>query len=1140
MSDRFQRISMEQLAEWIFTELRTKNSIFGIPREHFFVPKKTDRFHLEKYHHQLDTPIGVASGPHSQMAQNIVVAWLCGARFMELKTVQTLDELEVSKPCIDIEDEGYNVEWSQELKVHESYDEYLRAWVLLHALHRKLGFPGESPGIIFNTSVGYNLEGLMQPNMQWYLRKVADTSEELGQCIQTVARFCPEVKDVDIPAKMSDSLTLSTMHGCPPDEIERISSYVMKEWSMHTSVKCNPTLLGPGLVRKILNDELRYKDVVVPDAAFAHDLKYADAVPMLHNLSKVAKQKNLIFGVKLSNTLEVENFRTVFAASEKMMYLSGRPLHALTVNLANVLAEEFKGDLLMSFAGGVDAVTAPHLIRCGMKTVTTCSDILKPGGYMRMLQYLENIDQAMKDVEATDISDYVCKSAKKQKNCGDLAAMTAGSSPDDQTKACARINLRQYAQYVRSDRLLMKGTFRTSRSKTTRKLGLFDCIEAPCTDECPIDQKVPLYMEAVREGRFDDAIKITREDNPVPTILGRACDHLCENTCIRTHYDEPLAIREMKRFIMEHEKAPAQPRQSPPNGIKVGIIGAGPAGLSIAYFLAQAGYAVRIYEEYPYAGGMVAGTIPAYRLPDPLIVQDVSLVEKLGVEIRYNHKAGRDFVLSDLQKEGFKHIAIATGAQVGKKLGIEGDDSEGIMQALYFLRNSREGHPVALGKHVGIIGAGDSAMDCARSAWRLSKDGKISVIYRRTIEEMPADRVEVQGLIEEGIEIVELARPHRIFAEGGKLKALECIRCKLGPRDASGRKPPVDIPGSNFQIPLDNLILAISQSSIFDFFDKEKVELTAKGYIKVDPVTLETSIPNVYAAGDASGDGPASIVKAAGGGRRVVAAIRRKEEKLIDGRFASPEVNVVDLIRRRARREFRVPVPMRSLEDRRNFKDIILTLSEADAKKEAGRCLDCHKMCSICVGVCPNLAIMTYKTAPFEARLPDLKVSGGRLARSLGRTFRVDQQFQIAILTDFCNECGDCATFCPTAGRPYKDKPRLYLTRREFEREKDNAFMVFHDGSVWAMQAKFGSATHDIVWNGDLRYNSPKVRATLDPDTFDLKTADMGPACAEGDAVSLDECANMYVLLRGLRDSMSHMPTATIDEAAPLVQAAKA
>ncbi len=168
----------------------------------------------------LETPFGVAAGPHTQMAQNIIVSWLVGARFIELKTVQTLDELDVNKPCIDIEDEGYNVEWSQELKVYESFDEYLRAWVLIHALHHKFGFPGDGPGMIFNMSVGYNLEGILKPNVQWYFDTMADASEYLPAYIDIVARRYPEVRDIEIPAQISDTITLSTMHGCPPDEIE--------------------------------------------------------------------------------------------------------------------------------------------------------------------------------------------------------------------------------------------------------------------------------------------------------------------------------------------------------------------------------------------------------------------------------------------------------------------------------------------------------------------------------------------------------------------------------------------------------------------------------------------------------------------------------------------------------------------------------------------------------------------------------------------------------------------------------------------------------------------------------------------------------------------------------------------------------
>ena len=268
MSDLFFPISSSQLIEWVFGELESSDSIFGIPRQHFFVPRPNDPFRTSAFGQPLETPFGPAAGPHSQMAQNIIAAWLCGARYIELKTVQTLDVLDVPKPCIDMEDEGYNVEWSQELKVHQSFDEYLRAWVLIHALHHKLGFPGDSPGVVFNLSVGYNLEGIHQPNMQWFLNQMHDSSEYKSGLVDELAKFYPEVRDLNIPNCLSDNVTLSTMHGCPPEEIESISTYLLQDRHLHTLVKCNPTQLGPERVRPLLNEDLGYTHIVVPAAAF--------------------------------------------------------------------------------------------------------------------------------------------------------------------------------------------------------------------------------------------------------------------------------------------------------------------------------------------------------------------------------------------------------------------------------------------------------------------------------------------------------------------------------------------------------------------------------------------------------------------------------------------------------------------------------------------------------------------------------------------------------------------------------------------------------------------------------------------------------------------------------------------------------
>lgn len=1180
MSDKFQPISMEQLAAWVFAELETRGSIFGIPRELFFVPKPSDEFATSVYGHQLETPFGVAAGPHSQMAQNIIVAWLCGARFIELKTVQTLDEIEVSKPCIDMQDEGYNVEWSQELKVRQSFDEYVRAWVLIHALHRKFGFPGQIPGVIFNASVGYNMEGLLKPNMQGYLKNVKDAAELVRPYVDIVAKHFPEIRSVAVSDRLVDNVTLSTMHGCPPDEIEKIAAYLIGEWGFHTNVKLNPTLLGPERLRQILNKQLGYTDVVVPDSAFGHDLKYVDAVPMLRRLREAAKARQVQFGVKLSNTLEVQNHRDAFAKKEKMMYMSGRSLHAVTVNLAARLANEFEGGLMMSFSGGADSFNVAHLLRCGMKTVTVSSDLLRTGGYLRLRQYVDNAAKAMKAARAADLQDFICKEARRVKtadpefenmlfdtlkgrgplavnkeSCKNIArcviqlpaasrvssvvrgwaAEQALTEHADQlmlcvTEVCARINLDQYAAAVLAERTLMKRGFERERTKTSRPLGSFDCIAAPCTDECPVNQKVPQYMDLVRQGKFQEAIEVARSDNPLPSILGRACNHLCEEVCVRTQLDEPLAIREMKRFIMEQEKKPHYRTKASATRKKVAVIGGGPCGLSVAYFLAQAGYGVTIFEARAYVGGMVSGTIPAYRAAQAIIDQDLKIIRDLGVEILCNQTAGKDFTLEGLKKQGFEHIVVGVGAQQGKKLGIEGDGAKGVFDALEFLRSVKEGKPMPLGERVGVIGGGDVAMDCARSAWRL-KCGKVSIIYRRTIDQMPAAREEVDDVVAEGIEIVELAKPLKVLSKRGKMTGLECLRVTLGEKDSSGRRRPVDIPTSEFVIPLDTLIVAVSQAPDLGFLADHKPEVAQSGYLKIDPVTMETSIPGVYAGGDIALNGPESIVKALGDGRKIAESIRRKEEAshVAEGEAGGfADADVVDLIRRKSQRKFRVSIPHVPPQDRRNFEEVIMTMTEDLAREEAGRCLDCRLMCSICTSVCPNLAIMTYRMDPFKMKLPRLKAQGGRIEwGGAAKLYRVDQPFQIAILNDFCNECGNCATFCPTAGKPYRDKPRLYLQRSEFEGQSDNAFMVYRGDGVWSLCARFDGATHQVVLGHETVYSSPKFKAYLDPESLAVKGMVPVGALADGEELSLEPCATMLAFLGGIRKSLLHLPIAT-------------
>jgi putative selenate reductase len=1142
---------MEQLTDWVFTELEEQDSIFGVPRRSFFVPTESDRFRTEKYGQVLETPFGVAAGPHSQMAQNIIVAWLVGARFIELKTIQTLDELDVNKPCIDVEDEGYNVEWSQELKVFESFDEYLRAWVLIHALHKKLGFPGDRPGMIFNMSVGYDLAGIQQPNVQWYLDTMRDASAYLPDYVDIVAKRSPGVRDIDIPATVSDTITLSTMHGCPPDEIEAIATYLLRDRGIHTSVKCNPTLLGAERVRGIVNDELGFGDVTIPDEAFGHDLEYVDAVPMFRRLRQVATETGLTFGLKLTNTLEVENHRTVFPDDE-MMYMSGRALHAVTSNLALQLADEYEGELLLSFAGGADAFNSPDLLRSGLRSVTVCSDLLKTGGYLRMAQYLSELDEAIAGVGADDLTGYTIRAAVADPGFGtftdlvaaedsadladaltaepSLATIEAWADGDEDRVAAAlaalsRINLRSHAGETRSDWRYLKSSFLMNRSKTPRSLDLFDCIEAPCVDECPVNQDVPAYMRAVAAGDMATAVQITRRDNPLGAILGRVCDHLCETTCIRTHMDEPLAIREMKRFIMEHEDVESDARE--PLQPKVAIIGGGPAGIAAGRELGNAGIGATVFEMHGYAGGMVGGAIPEYRLPQEQIDADVDELGRLGVEIRYHQTAGEDFTLEDLQNDGYEYVFIAVGAQLPKYLGVEGEDADGVLDALRFLRSVREGDPIEVGPRVGVIGAGDTAMDCVRSAWRVGAT-ETSLIYRRTIDQMPADREEVHAAVEEGVEIIELAQPVGLRVEGDTLKALVCTRTEYrGDRDSSGRKIPHDVPDSEFEIELDTLILAISQHSLLDFFGDAVPTLTNRGYIEVDPTTFESSIPGIYAGGDVAADGPSSIVKAAADGKAVAAAIiaRMGADDPDAVESMRPDVDLHEMLARRANRKYRIPVRHTPVDERSGFDETIHTYTLEEAQAEASRCVDCDTFCSLCVGVCPNMALMTYRMDPYAADLAVLSIDDGDVAVGPTQRYRVDQTHQIAVLTDFCNECGNCETACPTSGTPYKDKPRLYLDRADFEAESDNAFWLTTDG----IEGRFDGQTHRLSVNGSLEYASDRITATLENDTLEV-TAVSAIEGADGGAVSLKPAADMYVVWRGL-GSMPHIPRAGIDGA---------
>lgn len=1022
--DLFFCTDIDVLLKWILSDLEEGNEIFGIGREQFFIPSPDHPFRMHRYGTLLETPLGVASGPHTQLAQNIVAAWLTGSRYLELKTIQVLDELDVTKPCIDMTDEGYNCEWSQELKLDESFNEYLNGFILLHILRDKLGFAGDEAGFLFNMSAGYELQGIHSPGVQHFFDRMEDCSEELSQKIEQIVDIYPKVKELNIPSRISNSLTISTMHGCPPGEIEKIARYFIEERGYHTTIKLNPTLLGPERLRDILNTQLAF-EIDVPDLAFEHDLKYPDGIKLIRSLMESARTKGVEFNIKLTNTLETTNIEQALPKTEAMCYMSGRALHPISINLAERLQEEFDGRLDLSFCAGVDTFNVLDTLACGMAPVTVCSDVLKPGGYARVTQYAETVLDGMQAVTAESLADLACSRAGM-----------------DDSVAAGLANLKAYAEEVLATGKYSKDLFPYQNVKTDRVLPLFDCAGAPCVTSCGASQDVPRYMDYTARGDFANAYKTILASNPFPNMQGMVCDHPCQYKCTRLNYDSPLLIREIKRFIAGSQKEDIKLTPLADNTKTVAIIGAGPSGLSAAFFLRLEGYQVDIFESKAFAGGMASDGIPVFRLDDESLHKDIDRILALGVRLHTGVKVDAAQFAALRSSHDFVYIGI--GAQGSSTLNIPGAEATGVFDHLDFLSAVRQGKAPDIGSKVIVVGAGNSAMDAARTAKRLvGRAGEVSIVYRRTRKQMPADHEEISAAMEEGVNIVELAGPEGVRVTDGRVSGLEVATMKLGATDDSGRRSPVKGDGANYTIDSDAIIVAIGQRVELDFLPD--------GRLDVDGISLKSSLDGVYAGGDVVD--VSSLINAIGHGRRAAQSIIAASGLVARVNLAPVDERKLDLTemqRKNAIRRFGVTVPALAGEDRLNFDLFVGSLTKEEAMAEASRCLQCDLVCNVCVTVCPNRANVALKADPVT--YPDQHILADGSIKTL-RRIKLTQAYQIINIPDFCNECGNCQTFCPTSGAPYIGKPHVHLSAASLEAHGEGFFMaepgimkIIHDG----------------------------------------------------------------------------------------------
>ncbi|MCA9735048.1 glutamate synthase [candidate division KSB1 bacterium] len=398
----------------IVNEFKANKSIYSYPEKKFYTGFPGYDLSVDFHHKKAATPLGPASGPHTQLAQNIVLSYLHGARIIELKTIQILDELDIPRPCIDARNVGYNVEWSQELRLEESYQEYVVAWMLIKFLEEMelLGVPKGDPfyDMVFDVSAGYDLKGIQSPRVDKWLRDIRDAREKIAELQAGLPEEFERFKNLEIDPHIGTTLTLSTFHGCPRDEIESIVQHLMREHGFHVIVKMNPTLLGYDFVRKTLNDDLGYENVQLDPEAFKHDLQFDEAVAMMRRLLAFGAQHGCKLGAKFTNTLVVKNTEKVF--TDEVQYLSGPPLHVLSIHSMHRFRQAMGEDFHISFSAGIAKHNFADTVSCNMKPVTVCTDLLKTGGYSRLFDYLARLQSAMEEKKCTTLKDFVGSEAE--------------------------------------------------------------------------------------------------------------------------------------------------------------------------------------------------------------------------------------------------------------------------------------------------------------------------------------------------------------------------------------------------------------------------------------------------------------------------------------------------------------------------------------------------------------------------------------------------------------------------------------------------------------------------------------------------------------------------------------------------------
>ncbi|MFX1495289.1 MAG: FAD-dependent oxidoreductase [Promethearchaeota archaeon] len=600
----------------------------------------------------------------------------------------------------------------------------------------------------------------------------------------------------------------------------------------------------------------------------------------------------------------------------------------------------------------------------------------------------------------------------------------------------------------------------------------------PCRKACPAGINVQAYIALIAQGKFKEALEIIRKSIPFPSVCGRVCFSPCEDACTRNNIDEPLSIRSLKRLVADYEFVSGtieKPRPVPKtHSEKIAIIGSGPAGLTAAYELVKMGYPVTVLESAPKLGGSLRYCIPEYRLPEKVLDAEIDYIVGTGVKIRTDTTIGKDITIDEIKKQGFQAIFIATGAHHCVSLNIEGEELSNVFHALDFLKEVRVGSPVELGNSVAVIGGGNVAIDAARTARRLGSN-EVTIIYRRSEEEMPAHRKEVEEAKIERVKFHFLASPKRILGKDGKVVRIECIKTELGPPDDSGRRRPVPIEGSEFVIPVDSVLLGIGEMPDVSFLPKE-VEVARGNRMVVDEVTFETKLPGIFAGGDAV-TGPASVIEAIAAGKRAAVSIDRFVTGLDLKAGRTEAVPETTWVSEKNIFEKKTAQTMHCLEpaDRVScFKEVELGLTPKAGLLEAHRCLFCGP-CSECLGtleLCEEDKALVDEDRCIACTNCEKVCEYGAI-KVKSSAAKVDPLL--------CKGCGTCAVECPAEAitmQNFSDKKieaQIKDAAASWTAKKEPQTLAFVCN--WA----YNSDTDDFEWSQSTHVIPVKCSGRVDP-----------------------------------------------------------